>query len=90
MVPFLKGESEDIETGYLGWELHGAKAIRKGDWKILWNKKEEKWELFNLKTDLGEVKNVSKENPALFKEMKGYWDEYKKNNNVIQINRPQF
>ena len=90
MVPFLKGESEDIETGYLGWELHGAKAIRKGDWKILWNKKEEKWELYNLKTDLGETKDISKENPELFEEMKGYWDEYKKNNNVIQINRPQF
>ena len=90
MVPFLKGKSENIETGYLGWELHGAKAIRKGDWKILWNKEEEKWELFNLKTDLGETKDISNENPEIFKEMLAYWDEYKETNNILEIKRPQF
>lgn len=90
MIPFLTGESKEINTGYLGFELHGAKAIRKGDWKLLWNKKEEKWELFNLNTDLGETKDVSKENPEIYKEMKGYWGEYRKTNRIIPIKRPQF
>ena len=90
MLPFLEGESEDIETGYLGWELHGAKAVRKGDWKLLWNKTEGKWELFNLKTDVGETNDVSNENPEIFSSMKAYWKEYEKNNKVLQIKRPQF
>ena len=90
MIPFLTGESEVIETGYLGWELHGAKAIRKGDWKLLWNKTDEKWELFNLNTDVGETNDVSKDNPKIFNEMKDYWNDYEKRNKVLPIKRPQF
>ena len=90
MIPFLTGESKEINTGYIGFELHGAKAIRKGDWKLLWNKKEEKWELFNLKRDLGETKDVSVENPEVFEEMKGYWHDYRRTNKIAPIKRPQF
>ena len=90
MMPFLNGESDLIKTGYIAWELHGAKAIRKGDWKLLWNKKEEEWELFNLVADVGETKDVAKDNPEIFKEMAAYWYEYEDTYNVIPIKRPQF
>ena len=90
MIPFLTGESEVIETDYIGWELHGAKAIRKGDWKLLWNKIDEKWELFNLKTDVGETNDVANDNPEIFIQMKDYWNEYEKINKVLPILRPQF
>ena len=90
MLPFLKGQKDFIRTDYLGWELHGAKAIRKGDWKILWNDEKGKWDLFNLKKDIGETTDVSMNNPELFDEMKNYWNDYAKTNKVVPIKRPKF
>ena len=90
MMPLLNEQSKEIRTGYLGFELHGAKAIRKGEWKLLWNTEDEFWELFNLNIDIGETKNLSKEHPQIFEEMKGHWDEYEKTYKVLPLKRPQF
>lgn len=90
MMPFLNGESAEVRTGYIGFELHGEKAIRKGEWKLLWNTQEDIWELFNLSVDIGETTNVSMENPEVLEEMKGYWDEYERTNKVLPLQRPQF
>jgi len=40
-----------------------AQAARLGDWKIVRSRPDEKWELYNLKTDLGETQNVADKNP---------------------------
>jgi arylsulfatase A len=46
---------------YLYWEYAsagGIRAIRKGDWKLLWFTKTNEGQLYNLKTDIGETNNV--------------------------------
>lgn len=46
-----------------------AGAIRSGDWKLIEWFETGRLELYNLKYDLGESKNLAKENPAKLKEL---------------------
>lgn len=46
---------------YLYWEYSsngGSRAIRQGDWKLIWNSKNQEGELYNLKQDTGEANNL--------------------------------
>jgi arylsulfatase A-like enzyme len=60
---------------YLCWNGgDGQWAIRKDDWKIYG--KNDQVELYNLKDDLGEKKNLIKENVSKAKELKGIYDKW--------------
>jgi len=89
MVPVLSGSTTSTRSNkdWLGWELFGNRAIRQGDWKLVYLVKgaggSEAWKLYNLKSDPGETKDVSKENPDKVKELLAHWDEYAKKNGVI-------
>ncbi|MDZ4708823.1 MAG: sulfatase-like hydrolase/transferase, partial [Saprospiraceae bacterium] len=57
---------------YLYWEYAsagGIRAIRKGDWKLLWFTKTREGQLYNLKTDIGETNNVISEQPEITKQL---------------------
>ncbi len=91
----LAGETESPRDSedWLGWELWGNRAIRKGDWKLLWLHKPmgtAGWELFNLREDLGETKNLASQYPDKVRELLALWDEYVKTNNVIIPDRHLF
>ncbi|PWJ42681.1 arylsulfatase [Sediminitomix flava] len=88
MLPLFEGKSEKIRTtdDILGWELFGHKAIRKGDWKILWVESANsvsKWELYNLKNDPSESNDLSKVYPEKLEELIKGWERYQKDNGVI-------
>lgn len=88
LVSYLSGKRPltRTENEYLGWELFGNRAIRQGDWKILWIASPNgpnKWELYNIKNDPGETTDLSKKHPEKFEAMKKLWDEYQKRNGVI-------
>ena len=89
MMPLLNGEAESIRTAndYLGWELFGHRAIRKGDWKILGvnyaPNTDPIWELYNIKNDPSESIDLSKKHPEKLKELIKDWREYEKQNGVI-------
>ena len=46
MLAMLKGEQETTHNQdyVMGWELFGRRAIRKGDWKIVWEPAGIPWE----------------------------------------------
>jgi arylsulfatase A-like enzyme len=71
-----------------GWELLGRGAIRKGDWKAVFiprPKGTEKWQLYNIKSDPGEVYDLADEKPELLKELLAHWDQYVLENGVIPM-----
>jgi arylsulfatase len=75
-------------AGKVGYELFGLKAYIDGDWKILWMPKpfgKGDWELFNLKSDPGELNDLSQQYPAKRKEMMALWEQYKTDNGVLDI-----
>ena len=68
MLPVLLGETQTNRHEFLYWEFHERgfqQAIRMGDWKAVRPQAAEPLELYNLKKDLGEKKNVASENPQI-------------------------
>ncbi|MGB7767818.1 MAG: sulfatase-like hydrolase/transferase [Verrucomicrobiia bacterium] len=68
VLPTLLGETQTNRHEFFSWDLRGrnlAQAARLGDWKNVRSKADEKWELYNLKTDPGETQNVADQNPGV-------------------------
>jgi arylsulfatase len=89
MVPLLAGNAAAVRTDqdWLGWELFGNRAVRQGDWKLLYLMKSAggtgEWQLFNLRDDPAELRDLSKANPDKRKALLALWDQYVKTNGVI-------
>ena len=74
------------ENTFFASEDRGHAYVRKGDWKIVnfgnaHNNKD--FQLFNLKEDLGERKNVKNNYPEITSELINYWENFKEEMNVI-------
>lgn len=50
-----------------------SSAMRLGDWKLVYLMKQQRLELFNLKDDIGELRDLSKSNPAKVAELAKIW-----------------
>jgi arylsulfatase A-like enzyme len=89
MWPLLAGRQQEIrtDTDWLGWELFGNRAIRRGDWKLLYLLKAAggtgDWELFDLRRDPAELHDLSAKYPEKRKALLELWDEYVKRNGVV-------
>jgi len=89
LVPLLTGKSDAIRGGsdWIGWELFGNRAVRQGDWKVLYLLKAAggsgDWQLFNLHDDPAELHDLSKTHPDKRQALLALWDEYVKTNGVI-------
>jgi len=98
MLPMLRGKTETVhgENYFVGWELLGKRAVRNGDWKIIWETsnvdwwdssalgiKRDEWQLYNLATDPAELNDLSRANPEQRTRMIDFWDSYARENGVI-------
>lgn len=76
------------EASRIGYELFGLKAFFDGDWKVLWMPRPSgkgEWELFNLREDPAELRDLSAEHPQKLKQLVEQWEQYKKDNGVLDI-----
>ncbi len=85
----LNGNAEIIHSAKtdFGWELFGHKALRRGDWKILWadgRNGSNDWQLFNISDDARETVDLRNQFPDKFDELMLGWEAYAKENNVIE------
>jgi arylsulfatase len=88
LVPILRGTRQAVRgpTDWIGSELFGTRAIRQDNWKLLWICQPNgpgKWQLYDVKTDPGEMKDLADARPDIRNRLAGLWDEYVKTNNVI-------
>jgi arylsulfatase len=88
MAALLSGESGQVhdENYTMGWELFGRRAIRRGNWKIVWIYEpygEDRWWLFDLTTDPAETTDVSGQHPGKLAELISAWNEYAVANQVV-------
>ncbi len=98
MLAMLEGSAASVHDEDLpvGWELFGKRAVRNGDWKILWeadhvewwnsealNIKRNTWQLYNLASDPAELNDLSKSHPERLDAMIRLWDRYARDNGVI-------
>ena len=57
----------------LAWEWSGTRAVRIRNDKLVWNKPQKKWELYDLSKDPAEGVDLSDSNPDKAKAMSEFW-----------------
>nr|WP_246152027.1 hypothetical protein [Rubripirellula reticaptiva] len=72
IVPILRGEVRKPHDT-LAWEYTGNRAIRQGNWKLVWDKTIKDWELYDLGRDRCETVDLAGQNPERVKEMSADW-----------------
>ncbi len=89
MAAYFGGGDGPVHDDYIGWELFGSRAIRKGDWKLLWVNRFDgtpgRWELFNIAKDPAETRDLAATEPGKLAELKADWADYVARNGVIDI-----
>ena len=68
------GRSQE-QHQYLYWELGAQTAVRMGNWKAVRTGAKAEWQLFNLKNDISEVHDVSKQNPKILEQIRAIAQE---------------
>ncbi|TVY93061.1 Arylsulfatase [Lachnellula willkommii] len=90
MLSYIQGKVDRVhEQDFVeGWETCGRAAVRKGDWKIVFIPKPkgtEKWQLYNLAKDPGEVHDLAEQEPKRLEELIKCWDQYVLETGVIPL-----
>ena len=90
LLPELEGTGElEHDTHWFGVELYGHRAIRQGDWKIVWDAEapdgERGWALYNLAQDPAEQFDRAADEPERFAAMQQLWHQYERNNGVVIV-----
>ncbi|KXT13161.1 hypothetical protein AC579_9380 [Pseudocercospora musae] len=90
MVPYITGVAPSIHPADFiqGWETCGRAAVRCGDWKIVFIPKPkgpEKWQMYNLAKDPGEVYDLAEQDPERLAKMIKMWDQYVLETGVIPL-----
>ena len=67
-------EDKAIKRSHLWWLHDGHRAVRQGDFKLV-SAKNEPWELYDLKTDRAESKNLVEEKPKLKQKLETIWND---------------
>ena len=59
----------------LCWQWAGNRAVRQGDWKLVWDKLNptKQWELYDLSKDRCELRDLAREHPARVTQMAKDW-----------------
>jgi len=76
LLPVFRGKQRDGHES-LSWELFGNRAIRQGDWKLVWGASEKRWELYNVKTDRSETNNLATKFPERVTAMARDWKAWR-------------
>ena len=88
LFPVLSGKANVVyeDDTAVSWELFGLRAVRKGDFKLLWMPEPfgtDDWQLYDLARDPGETNDLSEGNPELRSEMIEIWNRYSQETGVI-------
>ncbi len=75
LLPVLLGK-ERVPHEALIWHWAGNRAIRAGDWKAVWEKRQREWRLYDLATDQTETRNLAAAKPKLTRTLAGRWREW--------------
>jgi arylsulfatase len=74
LVPaFTKDNS--VPHDYLWWLHEGNRAVRVGDWKLVAAGENSPWELYDLRTDRAESKNLAAQQPEKVAELEKMWKQ---------------
>lgn len=79
LMPIFQGIHSSEESD-LFWEWAGNAAMRRGDWKLVWDKLNTagRWELYDMAKDRTEIHDVAEENAAKVQELRAAYERWAK------------
>jgi arylsulfatase len=80
LAPVFRGERREGQE-ILAWEHFGARAIRRGDWKLV-ARKGRPWELYDVSKDRSEQDDLSSKRLELVRDLAALWEQWAKRTNV--------
>jgi arylsulfatase A-like enzyme len=97
MLPALTGARARVhdEDYVMGWEMWGRRAIRRGDWKIVWEPagipweprdphvRVDSWRLYDLADDPSEQVDLAHEQPERLQALIAEWRAYAQETGVV-------
>ena len=84
LVPVFKGQQREPHQS-LCWEWAGNRAVRFGQWKLVLDKRDKQWELYDLSVDRTEMNNLAAEKPELVNDLQGIWFDWARRTGVIKF-----
>jgi arylsulfatase A-like enzyme len=81
MRPVIEGESADRHEK-LFWEWSGNRAVRQGKHKLVYDKLENEWALYDIAVDRTETNDLAEEHPQLASKLEAEWNEWAKETGV--------
>jgi len=72
LVSVLKGGKRKPHD-QIAWEWSGNHALREGKWKLVWDKLDKKWSLFDLEADRTETHDLASANSERATRMAKDW-----------------
>ena len=81
LLPVLRGEPREPHDA-LFWEWAGNRAVRAGDWKLAWDRKVKRWELYDLAADRTETNDLAAEHPDRVAAMADAWQDWARRTGV--------
>jgi arylsulfatase len=85
LTPTFTGGPRDGHP-FLAWEHYGARAIRRGDWKLV-ARKDRPWELYDLSKDRTELHDLAAAEPQRVRDMFKLWEQWAKESKVYPAPR---
>ena len=76
-----------LDDEIISTEMFGNRAVFMGDWKArnnIFPIGDGQWKLFNIKDDIREATDLSKEQPNILKKMVSAYDKYAQNVGIIE------
>lgn len=98
LVPLLAGKVGEVRSKSepLGYELFYRRALRKGDWKVVYLPSgsaslpylrsgvgDDRWRLYNVAKDPGETTDLAASEPARLKDLVAEWERYAREKGVL-------
>jgi arylsulfatase A-like enzyme len=85
LLPFLDGAKAGQPHDTLYWRSQNQHAIRRGDWKLVQTRADQKPQLYNLAADIRESTDLADKEPARLKELGDGWAAWS-----AQLSDPQW
>lgn len=76
LLPFLNGENAADPHPILFWKNEAHGAVREADWKLVVSPWAPKLQLFNLREDIGEARDLASEKSDVANRLKAAWDQW--------------
>ena len=76
LLPVLKGGTRKGHE-VLCWYWGGSHAARQGNWKLVWEKTEKRWALYDLEKDRTETTDLSAKHPEKVAALKSAYEEWR-------------